>query len=250
MINMIKTIIIEDEKPAARKLARMISLIPGLELLTTLESVEEALAWFENNDAPQLIFSDIMLGDGTSFDIFEKHPINSFIIFTTAYDQYTLNAFKLNSIDYLLKPILQEDLVHAVEKYKAFLPNQKLSNDLDFKDLIKKQEPKLSRILVKIGYNLKIISTSEISCFYSENKIAYLQTKERNFPTDFTLEELDQNLDDTQFFRVNRQVIINLKYIKNIHTSPFYKVDLEFQPEMEITVSRDRVKEFKDWLVK
>jgi two-component system response regulator LytT len=246
---MIKTVIIEDEKPAARKLERTLGLFPDLEIVAILSSVEESLDWFKNNEAPQLIFSDIMLGDGMSFDIFEKFPIQSFIIFTTAYDQYTLKVFKLNSIDYLLKPILQEDLEKALEKFKSFLPNELPYNELNFKNLIKKEEPKLSRILVKIGYNLKIISTDEVACFYSENKIAYLQTKDRAYPTDFTLEELEQNLDHTSFFRVNRQLIINLNYIKNIHTSPHYKVDLEFQPEMEITVSRDRVKEFKDWLV-
>lgn len=247
---MIKTLIIEDEKPAARKLERMLGLMPDLELVAVLSSVEESLDWFKNNEAPQLIFSDIMLGDGTSFDIFEKFTVQSFIIFTTAYDQYTLKAFKLNSIDYLLKPILQEDLEKAVDKFKSFLPNEMSSNELNFKNLIKKEEPKLSRILVKIGYNLKIISTDEVSCFYSENKIAYLQTKDRVYPTDFTLEELEQSLDPKQFFRVNRQLIINLNFIKNIHISPYYKVDLEFQPDLEITVSRDRVKEFKDWLVR
>ncbi|SFI28584.1 LytR/AlgR family response regulator transcription factor [Halpernia frigidisoli] len=247
---MIKTVIIEDEKPAARKLERMLGLIPDLEIVAVLSSVEESLDWFQNNESPQLIFSDIMLGDGMSFDIFEKYPVQSFMIFTTAYDQYTLKAFKLNSIDYLLKPILQEDLEKAVDKFKSFLPSELPSNELNFKNLIKKEESKLSRILVKIGYNLKIISTDEVSCFYSENKIAYLQTKDRVYPTDFTLEELEQSLDSKQFFRVNRQVIINLNFIKNIHTSPYYKVDLEFQPELEITVSRDRVKEFKDWLVK
>ena len=247
---MIKTVIIEDEKPAARKLERMLGLIPDLEIVAVLSSVEESLDWFQNNESPQLIFSDIMLGDGMSFDIFEKFPVQSFMIFTTAYDQYTLKAFKLNSIDYLLKPILQEDLEKAVDKFKSFLPNELPSNKLNYKNLIKKEESKLSRILVKIGYNLKIISTDEVSCFYSENKIAYLQTKDRVYPTDFTLEELEQSLDPKQFFRVNRQVIINLNFIKNIHTSPYYKVDLDFQPELEITVSRDRVKEFKDWLVK
>lgn len=245
---MIKTVIIEDEKPAARKLERMLGLMPDLEIVAVLSSVEESLEWFQNNDAPQLIFSDIMLGDGTSFDIFEKFPVQSFIIFTTAYDQYTLKAFKLNSIDYLLKPILQEDLEKALDKFKSFVPNEMPANELNFKNLIKKEEPKLSRILVKIGYNLKIISTDEVSCFYSENKIAYLQTKDRVYPTDFTLEELENNLDVANYFRVNRQVIINLNFIKNIHTSPYYKVDLEFQPDLEITVSRDRVKEFKDWL--
>lgn len=247
---MIKTVIIEDEKPAARKLERLISLFPDLEVVAMLHSVEEGLEWFQNNAHPDLIFSDIVLGDGLSFDIFEKIPTRSFMIYTTAFDQYTLKAFKLNSIDYLLKPIMEEDLEKAINKFKSFLPSESASNSLEIKSLIKEDKQKLSRILVKIGYNLKIIQTDEVSCFYSENKIVYLQTKERNYPTDFTLDELQELLEEKKFFRVNRQFIINSNFIKNIHTSPYYKVEMEFQPDEEITVSRDRVKDFKDWLVK
>lgn len=247
---MIKTIIIEDEKPAARKLERLLSLFLDLELVATINSVEEGIQWFSENPHPDLIFSDIVLGDGLSFDIFEKIPTKSFIIYTTAFDQYTLKAFKLNSIDYLLKPIMEEDLQKAIDKFKSFLPAESVRNVHEIKSLIKEEKQKLSRILVKIGYNLKIVQTDEVSCFYSENKIVYLQTKERVYPTDFTLDELQEVLDDKCFFRVNRQLIINSNYIKNIHTSPYYKVEMEFQPTEEITVSRDRVKDFKDWLSK
>ncbi|WP_312075014.1 LytTR family DNA-binding domain-containing protein [Chryseobacterium sp.] len=246
---MIKTIIIEDEKPAARKLERMLSEFPDIELIAKIESVEEGIAWFSENEHPQLIFSDIVLGDGLSFDIFEKIPTKAFMIYTTAFDQYTLKAFKLNSIDYLLKPIMDEDLQSAVEKFRSFIPSNNAVNSQEIKDLIKKEKSTLSRILVKIGYNLKIVQTSEISCFYSENKIVYLQTQERAFPTDFTLDELSETLDNQKFFRVNRQFMINSDFIKNIHTSPNYKVELNFQPDEEITVSRERVKDFKDWLV-
>ncbi|MDV7696682.1 LytTR family DNA-binding domain-containing protein [Chryseobacterium soli] len=246
---MIRTVIIEDEKPASRKLERMLSIFPEIQLVAKLESVEEGIAWFSENEHPQLIFSDIVLGDGLSFDIFEKIPTKSFIIYTTAFDQYTLKAFKLNSIDYLLKPILDEDLAGAIEKYKSFIPSDNAVSSQEIKQLIKKDKSNLSRILVKIGYNLKIVQTHEVSCFYSENKIVYLQTQERNYPSDFTLDELEEVLDEKKFFRVNRQFIINSDFIKNIHTSPNYKVDLEFQPQEEITVSRDRVKDFKDWLV-
>lgn len=246
---MIRTVIIEDEKPAARKLERMLGLLPEIELVAKIESVEEGLAWFAGNEHPDLIFSDIVLGDGLSFDIFEKVGTKAFIIYTTAFDQYTLKAFKLNSIDYLLKPILEEDLQQAVEKYKSFVPQGNVVSSQEIKSLIKTEKTTLSRILVKIGYNLKIVQTSEVSCFYSENKIVYLQTQERFYPTDFTLDELTETLDEKKFFRVNRQFIINSDFIKNIHTSPNYKVELSFQPAEEITVSRERVKDFKDWLV-
>ncbi|MBP7173105.1 MAG: response regulator transcription factor [Cloacibacterium sp.] len=243
-----KVVIIEDEKPAARKLERMLANFTDLELVATLHSVEDAINWFSENEHPKLIFSDIVLGDGLSFDIFEKIPTQSFIIYTTAFDQYTLKAFKLNSIDYLLKPISEEDLSSAIEKFKHFLPSEEPNNAQYLKQLIKEEKPKLSRILAKIGYNLKVIKTEEVSCFFSENKIVYAQTLERTFPTDFTLDELEDVLEEKQFFRVNRQFIINSEFIKNIHTSPFYKVDLQAQPAEEITVSRDRVKDFKDWL--
>ncbi|WP_294322446.1 LytTR family DNA-binding domain-containing protein [uncultured Chryseobacterium sp.] len=246
---MIKTVIIEDEKPASRKLERMLSEFTDIEVVAKIESVEEGLEWFSSNEHPQLIFSDIVLGDGLSFDIFEKVRTKAFIIYTTAFDQYTLKAFKLNSIDYLLKPILDEDLAAAVEKFKSFIPSDNAVNSQEIKQLIKKDKSTLSRILVKIGYNLKIVQTHEISCFFSENKIVYLQTQERTYPSDFTLDELEEVLDEKKFFRVNRQFIINSDYIKNIHTSPNYKVELEFQPQQEITVSRERVKDFKDWLV-
>jgi DNA-binding LytR/AlgR family response regulator len=246
---MIKTVIIEDEKPASRKLERMLSEFPEIEVVAKIESVEEGVEWFSNNEHPQLIFSDIVLGDGLSFDIFEKVPTKGFIIYTTAFDQYTLKAFKLNSIDYLLKPILDEDLSGAIEKFKSFIPSDNSVNSKEIKELIKKDKTTLSRILVKIGYNLKIVQTQEVSCFYSENKIVYLQTQDRAYPSDFTLDELEDVLDEKKFFRVNRQFIVNSDYIKNIHTSPNYKVELEFQPQEEITVSRDRVKDFKDWLV-
>ncbi|MFW2135056.1 LytR/AlgR family response regulator transcription factor [Chryseobacterium sp. TY4] len=245
---MIKTIIIEDEKPAARKLERILANYADLELVATLNSVEEAVLWFNENQHPQLIFSDIVLGDGLSFDIFEKVATKAFIIYTTAFDQYTLKAFKLNSIDYLLKPIMEEDLTKAIEKFKSFLPEDGAVNSQEIKQMLKKETSILSRILVKIGYNLKIVQTSEISCFFSENKIVYLQTSERNFPTDFTLDELESVLDKKDFFRVNRQYIIHSKFIRNIHTSPYFKVELDHQPDEEITVSRDRVRDFKNWL--
>lgn len=245
---MIRTIIIEDEKPAARKLERMLSQYPKLDLVAVLHSVEEAINWFSENSHPQLIFSDIVLGDGLSFDIFEAVNTKAFIIYTTAFDQYTLKAFKLNSIDYLLKPILEEDLTKAIEKYQSFLPEDALIESSHVRDILKKEKTVLSRILVKIGYNLKVIPTQDISCFYSENKIVYLQTKERTFPTDFTLDELEKHLDEAYFFRTNRQYIIHSNFIKNIHTSPTYKVELHVQPEADISISRDRVKAFKSWL--
>lgn len=247
---MIRTIIIEDEKLAVKRLEKLLSKFTDLDLVASLNSVEEAVEWFVSNNHPQLIFSDIVLGDGLSFDIFDQVKTKAFIIYTTAFDQYTLKAFKLNSIDYLLKPFEEEDLEKAIVKFKSFLPNQDIMDSREIRAIVKKEKPNLSRILVKIGYNLKVLSVNEVSCFYSENKIVYLQTKDRSYPTDFTLEELENVLESTLFFRVNRQFIISSNYIKNIYTSPYYKIDLEFQPDAEISISRDRVKDFKDWLIR
>ena len=243
-----KTLIIEDEKPAARKLERLISLFTDLELVAVLHSVEEGIDYFKNNAHPDLIFSDIVLGDGVSFDIFDQIPTQSFIIYTTAFDNYTLRAFKLNSIDYLLKPIGKTELECAIEKYRKFAPQEQHYEDLNFRELISTPKASLSRILVKIGYNLKVIPIDDISYFYSENKMVYAQTMERAYPTDFTLEELQENLDSKSFFRINRQTIIRLGAIRNIHTSPQFKVELASQSHEEVTVSRERVKDFKAWL--
>jgi two-component system response regulator LytT len=249
-MNTIKVVIIEDERPSARKLQKIISEFPVLEIVATLESVEEGLSYFADAPQPDIIFSDIVLGDGMSFDIFEKFALDSFIIFTTAYEDFTLRAFKLNSIDYLLKPIANQHIALAMEKFNKLKLSLNKNSPLDYKALLKEENPKLKRIIAKIGYQLKIITIEEVCCFYSENKIVYAQTPERSYPTDFSLDELENALDSKTFFRVNRQIIIQMPYISNIVTSPFYKVTLTQQPpDVEITVSRDRVKDFKDWLM-
>ena len=250
-------IIIEDEKPAARLLLRKVEKL-GFKVNQMLHSVEESINWFSNNSQPDLIFLDIQLSDGLSFEIFEHFDkvgksLQSAIIFTTAYDEYALRAFKLNSIDYLLKPIDEDELEVAISKFKNQFQKNSIAT-LDF-EAIKRmlvnpvEKEYKERFSVIVGNQIKVITIDEVECFYSENKIVYLQTQERAFPSDFTLDELEDILDEKTFFRVNRQFIINSDYIKNIHTSPNYKVELDFQPKEEITVSRDRVKDFKDWLV-
>jgi len=172
-------IIIEDEKPSARRLQRMLQSL-DLKAEVMLHSVEESIDWFQNNEHPDLIFLDIQLSDGLSFEIFETIEIKSAIIFTTAYDEYALQAFKLNSIDYLLKPIDDDDLATAVKKYKERTP-QKQAVTLDFNDIKKllinpiDREYK-KRFSVKVGQHLKLINIDEIECFYSENKGTYLHT--------------------------------------------------------------------------
>ena len=248
------TIIIEDEKPAARLLQRKLQKI-GVEVDVMLHSVEESLDWFSKNKHPDLIFLDIQLSDGLSFEIFEKISIKSAVVFTTAFDEYALKAFKLNSIDYLLKPIDEDDLAVAVDKFKAREPKQE-SFQFDF-DLIKKmlsnsvEKNYKSRFTVKIGQHLKVITCDEIECFFSENKGTYIHTLDnRNYLVDGTLEVLEEELNPKDFFRINRKFIIPLKSIKEIilYSNSRLKVILPTYKEVEIVVSREKVNSFKNWL--
>lgn len=249
-----KVIIIEDEKPSARRLQRMLETL-DLKTNTMLHSVEESIAWFQENEHPDLIFLDIQLSDGLSFEIFESIDIKSAVIFTTAYDEYALQAFKLNSIDYLLKPIDDEDLEKAVAKYKTRLPKQQ-NVTLDFNDIKKllinpiEREYK-KRFSVKVGQHLKLINIDDIECFYSENKGTYLFTKEgRNYLLDTTLEQLENELEPQQFFRINRKFFVNIKAIKDMvsYTNSRLQIKLNNYNEQDVIVARERVKDFKMWL--
>lgn len=247
-------IIIEDEKPAARRLGRLLAEL-GVEVSTMLHSVDESIAWFQNHSHPDLIFLDIQLSDGLSFEIFDVVEVNSAIIFTTAFDEYALQAFKLNSIDYLLKPIDDEELEKAVKKYGNFKPGgQKIS--VDFNDIKKLLVDPLEReykkrFTVKVGQHLKIVNADEVECFYSENKGTYAATSDgRNYLLDTTLEQLEEELSPKIFFRVSRKFYVNINYIKDIisYTNSRLQIKLNHFNEQEIIVSRERVKDFKLWL--
>ena len=247
-------LIIEDEKPAARRLSRLLAQ-QGVEVSTMLHSVEESVEWFQNNVHPDLIFLDIQLSDGLSFEIFDLIEVNSAIIFTTAYDEYALQAFKLNSIDYLLKPIDDEELEKALAQYRNInLPKEKLA--LDFNDIKKllvnplEREYK-KRFTARVGQHIKIINADEIECFYSENKGTYAHTSEgRNYLLDITLENLEDELEPEMFFRVSRKFYVNINHIKDIisYTNSRLKISLNRFDEQEIIVSRERVRDFKLWL--
>ncbi len=247
-------LIIEDEKPAARLLQRKVEKL-GLQVNTLLHSVEEAIHWFNTNNHPDLIFLDIQLSDGLSFEIFETLEINSAVIFTTAYDEYALRAFKLNSIDYLLKPIDEDELETAVNKFKtrnSGMPKVSLDFDMIKKMLINPMDRNFKqRFTIKVGQQLKMIPIEEVECFYSENKGTYLHTLDnRNYLLDLTLEQLENELDPTNFFRANRKYIIPLKTIKEIqlYSNSRLKVILPTYNEEEVVVARERVNEFKEWL--
>jgi DNA-binding LytR/AlgR family response regulator len=247
-------IIIEDEKPAARLLQRKVEKL-GLQVNTMLHSVEEAINWFNSNQHPDLIFLDIQLSDGLSFEIFEQIEIKSDVIFTTAYDEYALRAFKLNSIDYLLKPIDEDDLEIAVNKFKArnvAAPSLSLDFEMIKKMLVNPMDREYKkRFTIKMGQQLKMIAIEEVECFYSENKGTYLHTLDnRDYLLDNTLEQLETELDPKLFYRVSRKFIIPMKAIKEIqlHSNSRLKVILPTYKDDEVIVARERVNDFKEWL--
>jgi two-component system response regulator LytT len=254
------TIIIEDEKPAARLLQRKLEKL-NVQVGVMLHSVEESIEWFTKNDHPDLIFLDIQLSDGLSFEIFEKIDVKSAIIFTTAYDEYALKAFKLNSIDYLLKPIDEDDLEVAISKFKTRLPvpivpGTENNFQLDFEQIKKMFQNPFdknfkTRFTVKLGQHLKVISIDEIECYFSENKGTYIHTFDnRNYLIESTLEVLEQELDPAAFYRISRKFIIPLKSIKEIvvYSNSRLKVILPSYKEEEVIVSREKVSDFKAWI--
>ncbi|WP_432410362.1 LytR/AlgR family response regulator transcription factor [Rasiella sp. SM2506] len=249
-----KVLIIEDEKPAARRLNRMLEhLDVGVDQM--LHSVDEAIQWFKNNEHPDLIFLDIQLSDGLSFEIFDEVEIQSSIIFTTAYDEYALQAFKLNSIDYILKPIDEEELATAVKKYKMRQPKTQhvQFNFDDIKKLLTNpvEREYKKRFTTKIGQHIKMISVDEIECFYSENKGTYAHTVDgRDYLLDTTLEQLEDELEPQTFFRISRKYYININAIKDIisYTNSRLQLKLNSYKAQEVIVARERVRDFKLWL--
>jgi DNA-binding LytR/AlgR family response regulator len=245
-------ILLEDETRAANRLERLIrKLAPEMQLLAKIESVSEAICFLSENQDISLIFADVQLADGLSFEIFEKVKINCPIIFTTAYDQYAIEAFKTNGIDYLLKPIEEERLNQAIEKHK------KLSTpSFDFEKLIKLTNAKAmntykSRFMIKVGDKIKSIPIHEIKAFYSYQKATYLLTNtNRNYIVDFSLDQLEMVLDPSLFFKINRKYILPLKSCNDIlaWSNSRLKLTIDGLDDPEIVVARERVQDFKKWL--
>ncbi len=252
---MTKALIIEDELPAATRLTKLIHEADSeIEIIETLDSVESAIKWFKNNQHPDLLFLDIQLGDGLSFEIFNHVNVESFVIFTTAYDEYAIKAFELNSIDYLLKPIDSEKLKYSIEKFNRLKSRSEpinINSIIDTIQLSKKEFKK--RFVVNIGSKLKSIETSDIVYFYVMEKGAYFFTNDgRNYPIDFSLDKLESLLNPDDFFRINRQAIINYKYINKISIFSKSRIKLETLPanEVELLVSSNKSHHFRLWLDK
>ncbi|MFC0876193.1 LytR/AlgR family response regulator transcription factor [Saccharicrinis sp. FJH2] len=245
-------LIIEDEKPAVDKLKRMLAEAdPEIKILDQLSSVESASNWLLAHSAPELIFMDIQLEDGTCFEIFENVEIDTPVIFTTAYDEFSLKAFKVNSVDYLLKPIDPTELNHALDKFKKIHQTQPKLNSIQ--SLLTKLQPRTKeRFLIKTGDYFHSVPASDIVCFYIMERCNFIfTTTGKNYPIDYSLEKIETQVDNYRFFRVNRNYIVNYQTIKDVlaFSNSRLKITLKSSPtEEDIIVSRERVAAFKDWM--
>lgn len=253
---MYKVLVIEDEKAASEWLRGLISRIdPQITVLATLDTVAAAADWFQNNPAPDLAFMDIQLADGLSFGIFEKVKVPCPVIFTTAYEEYAVKAFKVNSVDYLLKPISFDELEAAFLKFgeqrKRIQPAPVLSIELlgKVQEMLKKQHK--TRFIIKVGEHLKSIPVEEILIFYSLEKGTYLCTADfKTYLVDYSLDRISEMVDESRFFRINRKYILSNQSISDIvvYSNSRLKIKLKIPGEESIIVSRDKVPAFKDWL--
>lgn len=251
-----KVLIIEDEVPAAEKLERyLLKYDPTTTVAGTISRVADAVLWLKDNqDDVDLIFMDIQLIDGLSFQIFQQVQVHKPVIFITAFNEFALDAFKVNSIDYLLKPITFTDLSNSLKKLES-LREQLQWNDTKTKQLSdvfssNKTKDYKTRFMVKLGDHIRSITTDQISLFYAEGRDVYLvTTQNRKFIVDYTLETLEDLLNPTVFYRVNRTFILNIHAIKDVmmYSNSRLKISLTQEFDKEIIVSREKVNAFKEW---
>lgn len=248
-----KVVIIEDEALAAKRLANMIhSHDPKIEIVASIESVAEAVEWFSSNHHPDLIFLDIHLEDDLSFAIFEKVEIQSPIIFTTAFDEYAIKAFKLRSIDYLLKPVVQEELNAALKKYHEMIDTNRMPADLrTLYSLISQQTASYrERFSVITGQKIKTFATNEVAWFMSDGGYTTAMLHDgKEYFLDFSLDTLMQEINPDQFYRINRKLIVALNAIRDVIIYPKSRLKLELKPKPEgdVMVSIDKSADFKKW---
>jgi len=248
-------LIVEDEEPAAQRLKKMLKEIdPALEVLDVIVSIRSAVEWFKNHPMPDLALFDIHLADGESFEIFDQVNVTAPVIFITAYDEYAIRAFKVNSIDYLLKPVKKDDLETALNKLYR-LQNEKAKPAADFSKLLeslKDAKPEFKkRFIIRFGDHIKAIDIKDIAYFYTEEKINFLRTNDnKTYPVDFNLDKLETMLDPQVFFRINRQFIIGIHSIDQMFAFSKSRVKVKLKPptEEDTIVSTERSSGFKDWL--
>jgi len=245
-------LIVEDEKVAAERLSGLINKCdPTIDITGIVQSVKNAVQWLNTHQAPDLIFMDIQLADGLSFEIFEQTIVKTPVIFTTAYDEYALKAFKVNSIDYLLKPIDQNELNNAINKFKENnapeeIPIQVFDSILH--SLTKKYK---NKFVLKVGEHIKIFTLEDVQCFYSMEKYTFLQNNSgRDYAINYTLDQLENLLDPSRFFRINRKFIVSSSAISDIisFSNSRLQVKLNSNKSDDLIVSREKVQDFKKWL--
>jgi len=251
-----KILIIEDEQAAARRLEKLLlEIAPESVILDRLDSVEASVEWLQQRPSPDLIMLDIHLADGASFEIFEHVKVKCPVIFTTAYDEYALQAFKVNTVDYLLKPIKSTELSTALAKFNDLhqaIPAPDLNALLNS---IRKHESAsyLRRMLIKLGNSIKLVDMADAAYFYTKDKITFLVVRStgKRYPVDYPLDKLETMIDPKDFFRINRQFIVQIHAIKEMHpySKSRVKIDLEPATDLETVVSTERAAEFKKWLV-
>lgn len=244
-----KVVIVEDERLASKRLEQLLKKVePNIEVLQILESVDEAVNWFSQNKKHDLIFMDIQLDDGISFEIFDAVKIDAPVIFTTAYNEYAIRAFKVNSVDYLLKPIEQEALEAAILKFKNLF-----SETGDFENKIARvigqiSQKYKSRFFVKIGVRFISIQVENICSFFVEERSTFLKTnQDKTYDLDYSLDQLQNMVDPSQFFRINRNYLVNINCIDEIVSYSTNRLKLKMGKSEQI-VSRDKVSDFKQWM--
>ncbi|HRH59624.1 MAG TPA: LytTR family DNA-binding domain-containing protein [Chitinophagaceae bacterium] len=252
---MIKVLLIEDEEAAAKRLQKMLAeLMPDAEVTESLPSIKASLEWFGKNPLPDLILADIHLADGSSFEIFKQIKIQCCIIFTTAYDQYALQAFRHNGIHYLLKPVKKEELREAIERFRR-IKQSPAQPALDIDKLVTTiSKPGIAhkeRFIIRFGEHIKTIETKDIAYFYTENKANFAVLKDgKRYPVDHNLDELEGVLNPKEFFRINRQFIIGYHSIAEMITYSKARVLIKLNPltKQDTIVSTERSAAFKAWL--
>jgi len=251
-----KVVVIEDEHLAAKRLIELIQKYNSdIEVLTKLGSVKRSVEWFNNHPHPDLVFMDIQLGDGLSFEIFEQTLLKCPVIFTTAFDEYALRAFKVNSIDYLLKPIDFDELCNALAKFeKDFSSNKpelKFQPDKIEEILHQLTKQFKSRFVVKVGLHIRPIEVIDIQYFYSLEKATFLCTNaNKNYSLDYSLDQIERLVDPHQFFRVNRKYLVHISAIQEVVAYSSSRLRIQFKQSaiQDVIVSREKVSDFKSWL--
>ena len=257
-----KIFIVEDEELAVKKLQKTLQAIDSeLEVVGTADSIETAVEWLQANPRPDLILMDIELADGQSFEIFNLTQVKSPVIFTTSYDEYALKAFKVNSVDYLLKPIQKEELEAAISKFrqmKEIFKSEK-QGDPQISALVKELQQTLQhkeyrkRFLVKHAQKLLSIEMDRIAYFFSDDRVNFFKTfDDKKYVIDYTMDELENMLDPDQYFRINRAFVVSAKSIDQIHDYFGNRLKLNLKPtiDKEALVSREKVSTFKEWMGK